>query len=194
MGTNATSREQVEWPLSELPQLLTTVKSPLAICAAISSSAASPELSSVTCWVALVVFNCCAAKERLSGVSVSVAGRTPTPVSDAVCVPTLSVMLRVPVRVPEAVGWNSIETVHPTLDASDEVQVFAEIMKSPVTTGDCSVAEPPPVLEIVMFCAALVEPTLVEAKLSAIGSRRTVAAVVPTPVSAAVACPPATLP
>ena len=177
-----------------MPQLFTTVKSPLVICAAMSSSAASPELVSINCWVALVVFNCCAAKLRLSGERESVAGRTPTPVSDAVCVPTLSVMLRVPVRVPEAVGWNSMDTVHPTLDANDEVQVFAEIMKSPVTTGDCSVTVTPPVLEIVIFCAALAAPTLVEVKLSVIGSRRTVAAVVPTPVSAAVACPPATLP
>ena len=163
MGTNATSSEHVECPLSELPQLLTTVKSPLVICAAISVSAASPELVSVTCWVALAVFNCCAAKVRLSGASASVAGSTPTPVSDAVCVPTLSVMLKLPVRVPEAVGRNSTETVHPTLDASVVPQVFAERMKSPVATGVCKLAVTPPVLEIVIFCAVLVAPTLVPA-------------------------------
>ena len=94
------------------------------------------------------------------------------PVSDAVCVPTLSVTLRVPVRVPEAVGWNSMPTVHPTFDASDEVHVFAERMKPAVTAGVPSVAETPPVLEIVMYCCALVAPTLVEVKLSVIGSRR----------------------
>jgi hypothetical protein len=55
-GAKATSSVQVECPLSELPQLFTTVKSPLAICAAISSSAESPELVSVTCCAALAVF------------------------------------------------------------------------------------------------------------------------------------------
>jgi hypothetical protein len=133
-------------------------------------------------------------KVRFIGESVSVAGNSPAPVSDAVCVPTLSVMLKLPLRVPEVVGWNLIETVHPTLGASAVPHVFAEMMKSPVITGVCSVAVTPLMFEIAISCAVLVEPTAVEAKLIVIGFRIIVDAVDPTPLNAAVAWPPATLP
>jgi hypothetical protein len=103
-GANATSRAHVECPASEFPHPFTTVKPPLAIPAAIPVSAASPAFVSVTCCIALAVFNCCAANVSANGVSASVAGSTPNPVSEAVCVPTLSVTLKLPDRVPEAVG------------------------------------------------------------------------------------------
>jgi hypothetical protein len=70
-------------------------------------------------------------------------------------------MLKLPVCVPEAVGWKATETVHPTLDASDGPHVFAVMAKLAVTAGVCSMTVTPPVLEIVMFCTALVAPTFV---------------------------------
>ena len=56
------------------PQPLTTVKSPAVMLAAINISGESPELISVTCWVALAVFNCVAAKLSEAGDSASVGG------------------------------------------------------------------------------------------------------------------------
>ena len=149
---------------------------------------------SVTCLLALAVFSCCAANTRLDGERPSVAGNTPSPINDALCTPALSVMLRLPFKVPDAMGWNATDTVHPTLGASDAPHVFAMMAKPVVTVGVPSVAGTPPVFEIVIFCAMLIAPTFVDAKLSVIGSRTIEAAVVPVPVSTAVACPPETFP
>ena len=49
------------------------------------------------------------------GESASVAGAVPVPVSDAVWVPALSVIVKMPVRVPEAVGVKVMETVQAVL-------------------------------------------------------------------------------
>ena len=162
-GTKATSSEQLACPFSEFPHPFTTVKSPLATCPEISVSAASPALVSVTCWVVVAVFSSCAAKLKVSGASASVAGSKPTPLSDAVCVPALSAMLKLPVRVPPAVGWNATDTVQPDEAPSVAPQVFAVIAKSPVTAGVCRLAVTPPVLDTVIFWAALDDPTLVPA-------------------------------
>ena len=43
------------------------------------------------------------------------AGDVPIPLSEAVCVPASSVMEKVPLRVPEAVGVKAIATVQPVL-------------------------------------------------------------------------------
>jgi hypothetical protein len=129
-----------------------------------------------------------------AGVTASVAGSRPTPLREAVCVPALSVTLKAPFRVPDAVGWNATDTVHPTPAASAAPQVLNEIVKSPVTTGVCSAAVTPPVFEMVKFCAALTEPTLVPEYVTEIGLNTIAAAGAPTPLNAAVACPPATLP
>jgi len=103
-------------------------------------------------------------------------------------------MLKLRVRVPEAVGTNSTDTVQPTPAASVVPHVFAEIKKSPVTTGVCRVAVTPPVSETAIFCAALADPTFVPKYVTAIGLNTIAAAAAPVPLSATVACPPATLP
>jgi hypothetical protein len=72
--------------------------------------------------------------------------------------------------------------------------VFAVISKSPVTTGVCRVAVIPPVFEIVIFFAALTDPTSVPEYVIVIGFRTIAAADAPVPVNVAVACPPGTLP
>ena len=134
-GAKATAREQAECALSELPQELTTLKSPLVICAAIRARGRSPELVSVICWAVLAVVSGWAAKVSDDGESASVAGEVPMPVSVAVWVPASSVMERFPVRLPEAVGLNAMETVQPELGFRVAPQVFAVRMKSPVTVG-----------------------------------------------------------
>jgi hypothetical protein len=142
---------QLECPINDVPQPFTAVKSPFVINAAIRVSAASPLFVKVTACATLLVESACAAKVRERGASTSVATTTPVPLSEAVCVPVESVMLNVPVRVPEEVGTNVIATVQLTCGAKLVPQVFAEILKSPVTAGICSVSFAPTVLEMVIF-------------------------------------------
>jgi hypothetical protein len=160
---------QLECPISEAPHPFATVKSPLAITAEIPVSVRSPAFVSVTGSAPLVVPICCAAKLNINGASESVATVTPVPLSEAVCVPTESVMLRLPVHTPRAVGAKSIATVHPVLAASVVPHVFAEMAKFPVTTGVPRVAATPPVFEIVTFWGALTAPTVVWPKLTGDG-------------------------
>jgi len=83
-----------------------TEKSPLAA-TLVMVSACVPVLSSVTAWATLGVPTIiCVAKVRLEGERETAAGATPAPLNATVCVPVpaLSEMVRVPVRVPTAVG------------------------------------------------------------------------------------------
>lgn len=155
VGTNAICSAQVDFAASELPHALVTVNGPLTV-ALTSVSATSPALLSVSCCagelVPMVV------GEKLSEVveSVSVAGVLPIPLRDAVCVPTLSMMESVPVRAPDNVGVNAMESEQPVCEASEAPHVETLMLKSPVITGVCSVAVAPPVLLTVMICAAAV--------------------------------------
>ena len=116
------------------------------------------------------------------------------PLREAVWVPESSTMMKVPVRVPEAVGMNAMATVQPVLGASAEPQVLAVILKLPLTDGVWSDAGVPPVFEMVMFCTALVALIGVDGKARVMGFRMMAAGGVPVPMSVAVAWPPATLP
>ncbi len=194
LGTKLTEKVQVECAFSELPHPLTTVKSPLVTCAVMSVKATSPALMIDTVWFALAVLSCC--EEKLKEVSerVSVAGLVAVPLRLAVWVPASSTTVKDPERAPVALGAKTIETVHPVCELSVVPQVFAVILKSPETTGVCIPAVALPVFEMVMFCTALVAPTLVTGKVAVVGVRTMAAAGVPVPDSMAVACPPATLP
>ena len=97
VGVKLTLNAQVECAASEVPQALTTLKSPL-MDALMSVSATSPVLVSVTCCAVLVVAICCCVKVSAEGASVSVAGALPVPLSCAVCVPALSVSESDPLR------------------------------------------------------------------------------------------------
>ena len=117
------------------------------------------------------------------------------PLSDAVCVPASSVIVNVPLRVPETVGAKVIETVHPVLGPRLAPQVLAAILKSPpATDGVRSVIGAPLVFEIVMFWAGLVALIVVEGNITFNGFRTIAAAGLPVPDSCAVACPPGTFP
>jgi hypothetical protein len=114
---------------------LIALKSPLA-CAAISVRATSPEFVRTTCCAELEVLNCCGGNVRVSGERASVAGEVPTPLKEAVWVPTSSVILKVPLRVPDAVGVKAIAMVHPVLGPRVGPHVFAVIEKSePLMVG-----------------------------------------------------------
>ena len=123
------------------------------------------------------------------------AGDVPVPLSEAVCVPALSVIVNVPLRVPDAVGTKAIATVHPVLGPRLAPHVSAVILKSaPATEGTCNAIEALLVFEIVMFCATLVALIVVEGKIRLTGFNTIGAGVPPVPESVAVACPPATFP
>ncbi len=91
------------------------------------------------------------------------------PLSPAVCVPASVAMVKVPVRAPDAVGVNTMETVHPVCAARVVPQVFVRTVKSPVMDAAPRPPLPVPVLLIVMFCTGLVEPIVVDPKLSVVG-------------------------
>ena len=98
----------------------------------------------------------------------------------------MSVMLKVPVRVPEAVGVNVILTVQLAPTATEPPQVLVSA-KSPEAEILEMVRAALPVLETVTVCAALVVPTVWLAKVRVDGV--TVAVVVgatPVPVSVTV--------
>src|SRR5437868_4220084 len=193
-GTNATCIAQLACPFSEFPQPFTTVKSPLVICPAIRVSAASPEFVTVMVCTALGTFNCWPPKLKARLERASVAGSRPVPLSAAVCVPALSVTVNVPDLVPEAVGRNTTETVHPELGGNVVPHVFAVMAKSPITAELCSVTDVEPVFETVMFCSSLLAPTLVPEYVTATGVNSTLLAAVAVPLRLTVACPPTTFP
>jgi hypothetical protein len=90
----------------------------------------------------------------------------PVPVSDTVCgePPASSVTVRVPLRVPPAVGVKVTETAQfaPALTLDPQVLVSA---KSPDALIDVTLNAAVPLLVSVMACAALVEPVFCAAKL-----------------------------
>jgi hypothetical protein len=91
-------------------------------------------------------------------------------------------MVRTPVRGPDADGWNVTDTEHEAPAASDE-QLFVWV-KSPLAATDDTVAAALPVLLTVTFCAALGEPTVVEANVSDEGAAARVACVPTEPIEA----------
>ena len=85
----------------------------------------------------------------------------------------LSAMERLAVRAPAVAGLNSTETVQLAPAANDVPQVVAdfrnELALVPVMVSDDRVTAPVPVFLMVTTCAAVVEPTVVEAKVSEVG-------------------------
>jgi hypothetical protein len=105
----------------------------------------------------------------------------PVPVSDTVCVElaALSDIVRVPVRVPLAVGVNETLAVQlvPTATLMPQVPMLAEA-KSPVKENSLEnwrVALP--VFVTVTYCTELFEPTLTLPKFKDVEERETVAVV-----------------
>ncbi len=109
--------------------------------------------------------------------------------------PAESVIDKLPRLAPDAVGVKTIATVQPVDAASVVPQVFAVIAKSPLAAAGCSVAATPPVFEIVMFPAGLLdEPSVTVPKFMLLGSSTIAAGASPVPASATVACNAVLLP
>lgn len=128
------------------------------------------------------------------GASASVAGLCPVPESGTVCVPRASTTVRMPLLTPEELGAKTTPTVQLSFAANDAVQVLVEMEKSPVAVSLVRVVATSPVLAMLTYCAADLDPTVVVLKVSDDGVRTTVAGARPVPESAAVICPPVRLP
>ena len=141
-----------------------------------SVSAAVPEFFTVTTCAAVVDPTVVEAKVRLVGVKVTAeAAAAPVPVRATVCGEpvALSAIESEAVNAPAAAGLNSTETVQLAPTASEVVQVFAEMRKEvafvPVRVSDVSVSAAVPEFFTVTTCAAVVDPTVVEAKVRLVG-------------------------
>ena len=128
-----------------------------------------PELVTVTALAAELEPTSVPAKDRLAGLALSTGpGAVPVPVRLTVLVTPPALTVRLPVRLPVAVGANVTLTVHEPFAAMDEPQVLVWL-KSPLAEMDETDAAEPVGLETVTVCAALVVPVTTEPKLSAPG-------------------------
>ena len=167
VGLNVTFTVQ-ELPAATLEQLLVWLKSPVTVTPE-TLAALVPELVTVTAWAAELEPTSVPAKDRLAGAASSTGpGAVPVPVRLTVLVTPPALTVRVPVRVPVAVGANFTLTVHEPFAAIDEPQVLVWL-KSPVAAMDETAAAEPVGLETVTVWAALVVPVTTEPKLSALG-------------------------
>jgi hypothetical protein len=184
VGENVTLMTQFPPTAREPPQLLVSAKSPLVEIVVIAK-AAEPVFVSVTVCAALVVPTFWLAKvsetgERLAVVVDGVA----VPVRPTVCgLPgALSLTLKLPVRVPDAVGVN-VTLMAQFPPAARELPQLSVSAKSPLVMMLVMVRVAVPVFDSVTVCAALVVPTVWLAKVSEVGERLAVVVdSVPVPV------------
>ena len=147
----------------------------------VSVSAAVPEFLMVTTCAAVVMPTVVEAKVRLVGVRVTAgAAAAPVPVRLTVCGEpvALSAIDSEAVNAPVAAGLNSTEIVQLAAAAKEVVQVFAEMRKDvafvpSAAVSDVSVSAAVPEFFIVTTCAAVVMPTVVDAKVRLVGVRVT---------------------
>ena len=112
---------------------------------------------------------------------------TPVPLSAIVCGEplALSATVRVPVRVPAAVGVNLTEMEQLPPEATLDPHVFVSA-KSPEAVMDVMLRADPPELVSVTACAALVVPWVCDAKVRLVGETVTLLDETPVPVRATV--------
>src|ERR1017187_348371 len=134
VGLNVTVTAQ-EPPAAMLVQLLVWLKSP--VTATFETVAeVVPELVTVTVCAAAVEPTSVRAKDRPAGAAFSTGpGAVPVPVRLTVLVTPPALTVRLPVRVPAAVGANFTLTVHEPFAAIDDPQVLVWV-KSPLTEID----------------------------------------------------------
>src|SRR5712664_774647 len=167
VGVNVTVTAQ-DPPTAMLVQLLVWLKSPVTATPD-TVAAAVPELVTVTVCVEALDPTTVPAKDRLPGAAFSTGpGAMPVPDKLTVLVTPPALTVRVPVRVPVAVGENLTLTVQEPFAAIDEPQVLV-CEKSPLATMDETDAAALVGLATVTVCAAVVVPVAAEPKLSALG-------------------------
>jgi hypothetical protein len=167
VGVNLTVTVQ-DPPTATLAQLLVWLKSPVTATPE-TVAALVPELVTVTVWVAALDPTTVPAKDRLPGAAFSTGpGAMPVPDRLTVLVTPPALTVRVPVRVPVAVGEKETLTVHEPFAAIDEPQLLV-CEKSPLVAMDETDAAALVGLATVTVCAAVVVPVAAEPKLSALG-------------------------
>jgi hypothetical protein len=167
----------------DIGQVFVWAKSPVATMPVIVNGPV-PGFVSVTACVALVDPTAWLVNVKLAGATLA-AGTVPVPLRLIVCgLPgSLSVIVTVPVTLPDALGVNVILTVQLAPDAkvaggTGQVLVWAKV---PVTAIPDTVNGPVPVLESVTVWAALVNPTFRLVKVKLVGATLA-AGTVPVPL------------
>jgi hypothetical protein len=183
-GLNSMETVQLALAASEAPQVVADLRNELALVpvmvSEVSVTAAAPVFLMVTACAAVVDPTSVEAKARLVGETVTVCGEVPVPESEMVCgePEALSVIERLAVSALAAAGLNSTETVQLALTASEAPQVVAdlrnELAPAPVMVSEVTVTAAVPVFLMVTACAAVVDPTSVEAKARLVGETVTV--------------------
>ena len=203
-GLNSTDTVQLAPTASEVPHVVADFRNEVAlvpvIVSDVSVSAAVPEFFTVTTCAAVVAPSLVEANVRLVGDRVTSGTATPVPVNGTACGEpvALSAIESDAVNAPAASGLNSTDTVHVAPAASEVPQVVADLTKEvafvPVIVSDVSVSAAVPEFFTVTSCAAVVDPTFVEANVRLVGDKVTVAvAAVPVPLRAAVCGVPVAL-
>src|SRR5260370_657706 len=130
-------------------------------------------LATVTVRPALVVPTSCGEKLRAEGDSVT-ALPVPPRLAEWGLPLALSLMVRVPIRVPTAVGLNATLIVQFVFGARLPLQVFAGIVKSPDATMLLMTSAVVPVLLKTKFLEALVVPSTWTPKAKLVVERLTI--------------------
>ncbi len=176
-GRNFTVTVQVVFPAKLLPHVFEAMmKSPAfvpAIVIPVKFNVVVLWLVTVTVRPTLVVLTSCGEKLRAEGDSVTAV---PVPLRLTVCgLPlALSLMLRVPLRVPTAVGLNATLIVQLVCGARLLPQVFAGIMKSPEATMLLMASVVVPVFLRTTLLEALVLPSTFTPKAKLVDERLTI--------------------
>jgi hypothetical protein len=160
-GLKVTAMAQLAPTATEVPQVLAWVKSPVAAMLAMVRGPV-PWLVRVTVLAALAVPTCWLEKFTVAELNETWGtGARPLPLRLAVCgeFPALSVIVRVAVRLPAAVGAKvtHMEQLAPLANVAPQLFVWA---KSPVTAIRVMVRMAAWLLLSVIVLAALVKPTV----------------------------------
>lgn len=204
-GLNSTETVQVAAAANVEPQVVADLRNDEALVPVMVSevrfTVPVPVFFIVTVCAAEVDPSAVEAKVRVVGESETVnVAAAPVPESATFCGDpvALSATERLAVNVPVAAGLNSTESVQLAAAARVVPQVFAEIRKDvglvPVRVSEVRVTVPVLVFFTVTVCAAVVDPSAVEAKDSVVGETVTMSVEdVPVPVNATVCGEPVTL-
>ena len=158
VGVKVTLTVQLLLAGMNVPQVLDSPKS-LPVWIRVMPACSSPELVSVTVWAALVVPTAWLPKEMLPGATVSIV-MAPCPMSSTVrgLPAELSVIVRVPLRVPVVVGVK-VTWIVQTPPAGDTVPQLFWMEKSAVAVAFDTVRAALPKSSTVMVCGLLGVPT-----------------------------------
>jgi hypothetical protein len=148
LGANSTVIPHEELAANWLPQPSTAVKSvlPVEVVTEVPMpvSGSPPLLVIVTVMGVALCPTTVAGNARFVVESVSVGPASPVPLNCAVCVPTLSVTVKLPVAAPACVGAKSTVTAHADPAASVPPHVSVTFANGAVTTSDVSEMLLPP--------------------------------------------------